>query len=221
MIRSKMTFALAVFAVAITCVAAQAATLTMSVAYNQSYMPPGLSTCSVDRWVLKLHPLRIAGRSICSGAIHQFDVFMTLTDTLAGEDFQTAVFDCAARSGRDAESPPLAVPGSGANPLYDPAANTGNGALTLPFVFTNNADAGVANDLKGITVIANATSNHAGTHARHPGENEPNGADPDNTNLTPPYVSRFRLRQLGRYVRQPELRGSQRSGTTWPIRGRR
>jgi hypothetical protein len=118
------------------------------------------------------------------GAIHQFNVFMQLSGTAAGEDFQTAVFDMVLGPG---VTPSLGFgsPYAGENPLYDPVPNTGAGANQS--VYTQNGDAGVANDLKGITVIANATNNHEGTHRRHPGENgDAPDADPENSPLLGP-----------------------------------
>jgi hypothetical protein len=113
---------------------------------------------------------------------HQFDVFMTLGGMTADEDFQTAVFDVVLGPG---VTPNLlfGTAYSGDPSSYDPPPN---GAPLLP-LFTTNTDAGIANDLKAITVVANSTNNHAGVHFRHPGEVQASSStDPDNSNLPPP-----------------------------------
>lgn len=186
MIRSKITSVLTV-AVAIACVAtAQAATLHLTVGYNQSFDG---TTFDIIGQPLGAQPAPHSGTPAAvyvPGAIHQFDVFMTLTGTAAGEDFQTAVFDMLLGPGVT----PYTGFGSayaGENPLYDPPPNTGAGAGTS--VLSTNLDGGVANDLKGITVVANAFSNHQGTHLRHPGEiGETADPDPENAPLTGPML---------------------------------
>jgi hypothetical protein len=113
------------------------------------------------------------------GAYHRFDVYMTITGLPPGEDFQTVQWDM--------------VLGPGVTP-----SDVGYVAVAPPYMwdtpgpigprplFSQNGDAGANTmDLERITVIANPSTSHAGTHLRHPGENEPGGVG-SNANLAPP-----------------------------------
>jgi hypothetical protein len=155
----------------------------MSVAYNGSFDGVSFNPIGTPLGAQSAPHSGIPPALFVPNAIHQFDVFMTLAGTAAGEDFQTAVFDLVLGPG---VTPNIAFGAaySGDNPLYDPPPNTGAGATTS--VYSTNVDGGVANDLRGITVVANSAANHQGTHLRHPGESEPNGTDPDNNTLTGP-----------------------------------
>lgn len=202
----KTTFLLAVVA-AIMCIAsAQAAQITMSVQYAGSYdsafTPKGLE--------LNAAPSPAPGGPATSlpSDIHEFNVFMTITGGVAGEDVETVVFDALLGPG--------VTPFSGgaynttaldgihdAAYKYDPPPNTTNVCATTgtgcQLVFANDQDAGSnTNDLKAITMVANSLSSSdftafAGVHYRHPGETEAQfGTDVDNTNLAGPlYVGSF------------------------------
>jgi hypothetical protein len=96
------------------------------------------------------------------GASHRFDVYMAITGAAAGEDFQSVRFDFQLGPGVT----PADLGYVGEFPLVDPPGPIGNAP-----VYSQNGDAGPAIiDLKFITVIANSASNHARTHAAHPGE---------------------------------------------------
>jgi hypothetical protein len=115
------------------------------------------------------------------GAYHQFDIYMTITGLPFGEDFQTVQFDMVLGPG--------VTPSDFGYVAVDPAYRYDPpGPAGLTPLFSQNGDDGVnTGDLQTITVIANATNNHQGTHLHHPGENEPaTDPDPDNTNLAPP-----------------------------------
>jgi len=185
----KTTFALALGAAIASAASAQAASITLTAQYAGSYdsafTPKGLE--------LNAAPAPAPGGPAASLAsdIHEFNVFMTITGLAPGEDLESISMDVAMGPG---VTPLTAGEGGGwqttsldgvhdAGYRWDPLPNTtnvcgpsGSGA-GCQAVFGTNQDAGVANDLKGILVLANnvgdsSSATFAGTHYRHPGEAE-------------------------------------------------
>jgi len=183
----KITFAVALGA-AIACVgSAQAANILLTAQYAGSYdsafAPKGLELLAA--------PAPAPGGPAVSlpSDIHEFNVFMTLTGTAAGEDLESVAMDVTMGPGVT----PLTVGEGGgwqtssldgvhdAGYKWDPLPNTTNVCATTgagcQAVFGTNQDAGVANDLKGILVLGNnvgdsSFATFAGPHYRHPGEAE-------------------------------------------------
>jgi len=183
----KTTFALALGA-ALACVAStQAANILLTAQYAGSYAadfsPKGLELLAA--------PAPAPGGPAASlpSDIHEFNVFMTLTGTAAGEDLESVAMDVAmgpgvtpVSAGEGGAWQTLSLDGiHDAGYRYDPAPNTTNVCATTgagcQSVFGTNQDAGVANDLKGILILANnlgdsSFATFAGSHYRHPGETE-------------------------------------------------
>jgi PEP-CTERM motif len=165
MIRNKTTFALATVAAAMLCVAsAQASSIHLTLDYAGSYdsaftgLLPGSPPAPL---FAESAPHPGAPNAVhVPGAYHQFDVYMTLTGTVAGEDFQTVTFDFVLGPGVTSSD----FGWSGASPTNDPIGPPGSEA-----VFTSG-DFGTANDLKGIGVVANPNNSHIRTHNTQPGE---------------------------------------------------
>jgi hypothetical protein len=181
--RFKMAFAVAIVAVAVLGISAQAANLTLSVDYAGSYDAafnplPGSPPAPL---FAQNAPHSGAPPAVhVPGAYHQFDVYMTITGLPAGEDFQTVQWDMVLGPG---VTPSDFGYVAAADPQYDPPGPPGLTAL-----FSQNGDAGSnTGDLQRITVITSAANNHQGTHLRHPGENEPSGVGA-NSNLAPPML---------------------------------
>jgi hypothetical protein len=105
-----------------------------------------------------------------AGAYHQFDVFMELTNTVTGEDFQTVTFDFLLGPG---------VSNSdfgyiGDSPNWDPAGPVGSGPI-----YSNNGDFGPSTtDLKAVAVVANNANNYVRIHETHAGEADGNQGFP-------------------------------------------
>jgi hypothetical protein len=195
--RFKTTFALAVVAVAVLgVVSAQGANIALSLVYIGSLESDGVTPVPGSP-PAPLYP-ESAPCTTCTpadlpndpGRIHQFEVYMSLTGTAPatntqrtnGEDLQSLIFDIDLGPGM------TPVGYEGANHQFDVSPPAGGPTGS---VFSTNSDEGVdPADLKAILVLANSANTYAGTHLRHPGENEAASApaDGDNAALGDPTV---------------------------------
>jgi hypothetical protein len=100
------------------------------------------------------------------GAYHQFDLYMTLTNTLAGEDFDSVTVDFLLGPGVTVSDTPY----SGASHIHDPPpAGAGNGG-PAEVILTNGDFGPNTNDLKAVAAQANNANSYARTHQTQPGE---------------------------------------------------